>query len=269
MDPIFEGKSLRLGNTDLNTVVIDMCDIFALSAGYNYIAKDYLPVFAEKAKQNMNGWGIGFFRNGSAFVEKSSEQVMIGDQVHESFQRLARVIDSRIIVSHISCPLSGGSHSAHNNPFSLSFLDHTWIFVNLGKSQNIGQYQTVNEPRLEPEVNAARIFEYLRDHLLGRIKSYPYGSLYGTLRDVIRELLSDYPGFYTFFLTNESVLFGFSNFRRFLLMKKTKTIGDILIVTSVEERLSPEGWITLEPAKDSLGKLMVIAGPDVLYLSDI
>ncbi len=246
-----------------------MCDIFALSAGYNYSAKDYLPVFAKKAKQNMNGWGIGFFRNGSALVEKSSEQVMIGDQVHEGFQRLARVIDSRIIISHISCPLSGGSHSAHNNPFTLSFLDHTWLFVNVGKDQDIDQYQTVYKPRLEPEVSTARIFEYLRDHLLDRIKSYPYGSLYAALRDVIRELLSDYPGFYTFFLANESVLFGFSNFRRLLLMKKAESIGDILIITSVKERLSPGEWVPVKPGKKSQGKLMVIAGPDVLYLGDI
>ena len=42
-----------------------MCDIFAISAGYNYTAQDYLAVFAEKARQNMNGWGIGFFRDGA------------------------------------------------------------------------------------------------------------------------------------------------------------------------------------------------------------
>lgn len=271
---MFEGKAPKLGkayyrNLNLITVGINMCDIFALSAGHNYTAKDYLPVFAEKAKQNMNGWGIGFFRNGSALVEKSSEQVMIGDQVHEGFQRLARVIDSRIIISHISCPLSGGLHGAQNNPFSLSFLDHTWLFVNVGKNQDIERYQTVNETRLEAEVNAARIFEYLRDHLVDRMNSYPYGSLYGALRDVIRELLSDYPGFYTFFLANESVLFGFSNFRRLLLLKKTETIGDILIVTSVKERLSPGGWVPIKVGKNSLGKLMVIAGPDMLYLDDI
>ena len=195
-----------------------MCDIFALSAGHNYTAQEYLPVFAEKAKENMNGWGIGFFRESQAYVEKSSDQVFIGDQVHESFQRLARVIDSRIIVSHISCPLSGGRHSAHNNPFSLTFLDHTWLFVNVGRDQNIDQYETVNAPRVEAESKAARIFEYLRDELVKRVENYPYGSLYGVLRDCIRKLLSDYPGLYMFFLANESVLFGFSNFRRFLLL---------------------------------------------------
>ena len=246
-----------------------MCDIFALSAGYYYSAKEYLPVFAKKARQNMNGWGIGFYRDGIAFVEKSSEQVFVGDQVHESFQRLARVIDSRIIISHISCPLSGGRHSAHNNPFSLNFLDHTWLFVNVGRDQDIDQYDTVNEPRLEAEGKAARILEYLRDELVKRVGNYPYGSLYGTLREAIRQLLTDYPGLYMFFLANESVLFGFSNFRRFLLLKKSEKIGDVLIITSVGERLSSGEWIPIKPEKESLGKLMVIAGPDVLYSGDI
>lgn len=246
-----------------------MCDIFALSAGHNYTAQEYLPIFAEKAKENMNGWGIGFFRDGQAFVEKSSEQVYMGDQVHEGFQRLARVIDSRIIISHISCPLSGGQHSAHNNPFTLPFLDHIWLFVHVGREQEIDGYQTVNEPRLEADVNAARIFEYLRDQLVSHTENHPYASLYAALRECILELLSDYPGLYTFFLANESVLFGFSNFRRLLLLKKSENLGDILLITSVGERLSPEEWLTIEADENSQGMLMVVAGPDVLHYGDI
>ena len=246
-----------------------MCDIFALSAGYNYTAQDYLAVFAEKARQNMNGWGIGFFRDGQAFLEKSAEKVFDGHQVHESFQRLARVIDSRIIVSHISCPLSGGRHSAHNNPFALPFLDHIWLFVNVGRDQEIEPYRSNNEPRLEADVKAARIFEYLRDALISHMGQHPYGSLYGVLRESIRKLLSEYPGRYTFFLANESVLFGFTNFRRLQLLRKSETLGDILLVTSVGERLSPEEWLPIEPDESSLGKLLVIAGPDLLYLDDI
>ena len=246
-----------------------MCDIFALSAGHNYTAQDYLAVFAEKARRNMSGWGIGFFRDGQALVEKSAEQVFDGDQLHESFQRLARVIDSRIIVSHISCPLSGGWHSAHNNPFALPFLDHIWLFVNVGRDQEIEPYRSDNEPRLEAKVKAARIFEYLRDALVNHMGKHPYGGLYGVLRESIRELLSEYPGQYTFFLANESVLFGFTNFRRLLLLKKSEILGDILLVTSVGERLSPEEWLPIEPDESSLGKLLAIAGPDLLYLDDI
>ena len=46
-----------------------MCDILAISAGFNYTPKQYLPLFAERGRRNMNGWAIGFFREGQAVVE--------------------------------------------------------------------------------------------------------------------------------------------------------------------------------------------------------
>jgi hypothetical protein len=42
-----------------------------------------------------------------------------------------------------------------------------------------------------------------------------------------------------------------------------------LLVTSVAERLSPDEWLAIEADENSQGKLMAIAGPDVLYLDDI
>jgi predicted glutamine amidotransferase len=248
-----------------------MCDIFAISAGYNYTPQEYLPIFAEKGKQNMNGWGIGFFRNGQAFVEKSSDQVFSGDQVHKSFQRLARVIDSRIVVSHICCPLSGGHHSIDNHPFSLSFLNHVWLFVHVGRVQDIENYQTVNVPRVEAEVYPARIFEYLRDQLVSLLEKNPYASLYGALGASVGKLLSDYPGYYTFFLANESVLFAFCNFGQLMVLRESKTLGDILLVTSIGDvkDLSPKEWLSVRPEEDSPAKILVVAGPDVLYSGDI
>ena len=74
-----------------------MCELFAMSAGQHYTAQDYLPRFADKARENMSGWGIGFFREGQVHIEKSCEGIYEGDLVHDSFRRLARVIGSRII----------------------------------------------------------------------------------------------------------------------------------------------------------------------------
>ena len=48
-----------------------MCELFAMSAGQHYTAQDYLPRFADKARDNMSGWGIGFFREGQVHIEKS------------------------------------------------------------------------------------------------------------------------------------------------------------------------------------------------------
>jgi len=61
-------------------------------------------LFADKARDNMSGWGIGFFREGQVHIEKSCEGIFAGGQVQDSFQRLARVIGSRIIISISAAP---------------------------------------------------------------------------------------------------------------------------------------------------------------------
>lgn len=246
-----------------------MCDIFAISAGYNHTPKKYLPIFAEKGKQNMNGWGIGFFRDDQAFMEKSSEQVFSQDQVHESFQRLARVIDSRIIISHINCPKSGGRHTDHHHPFKLSFLDHSWLFAQVGAVKSIEEYRTTEKPRLTADVYTARIFEYLRDQMVLLHNQNPYITLYMALRISIQKLVSDYPGEYSFFLANESVLFAFCNYRQLMLLKESESMGDILLITSIKEGLSQSNWQLVMPDPQSYGELLVIAGPDVLYAGDV
>lgn len=245
-----------------------MCDIFALSAGIDYTAQQYLPIFAKKGRRNMNGWGIGFYRGNQALVEKSAEKVYNSEQVHESFQRLARVVDSRIIVSHISCPLSGGSHTAQNHPFTLSFLNHVWLFVHVGLVKGIENYQTTNEPGIDVDVYPARVFEYLRDQLISYLRYAPYEGLGRSLVKGIKNLISDYPGYYEFFLANESVLFAFCNFRSLMLLRESESYGNSLVLTSIEG-LSDNEWIAIEPEKNTLGKLLVAAGPDVLYLGDV
>jgi predicted glutamine amidotransferase len=246
-----------------------MCDILAISAGYNYTPGKYLPIFAEKGRANVNGWGIGFFREDKALVEKSPEQVFLQDQVHESFQRLARVIDSRIVISHVNCPKSGGRHSAQLHPFKLTFLDHDWLFAHVGVVENINTYQTRETPRLEADVYTARIFEYLRDQLVLLHRKNPYISVYIALRIAIQELLDDYPGNYIFFLANESFLFAFCNSRQLMVLKESESMGDILLVTSIEEGLSRTDWHPIRPEPQSQGELLVIAGPDVLYAGDV
>ena len=246
-----------------------MCDILAISAGYNYTPKNYLPIFAEKGSENMNGWGIGFFREDQALVEKSPDQVFSDQQVHESFQRLARVIDSRIIIVHVNCPKSGGHHSAQLHPFKLAFLDHDWLFAHVGVVENIDNYQTDGAPRLEADVYTARIFEYLRDQLVLLHHKNPYISVYIALRIAIQELLDDYPGSYAFFLANESFLFAFCNSRQLMVLKESESMGDILLVTSIGEGLSRIDWHPITPDPQTLGELLVIAGPDVLYAGDV
>jgi predicted glutamine amidotransferase len=246
-----------------------MCDILAISAGFNYTPKQYLPLFAERGRRNMNGWAIGFFREGQALVETSPEQVHTGCQVHESFQRLARVIDSRIIVAQVRCSLTGGHHRADAFLFTLPFLDHDWLFAHVGIVEGIQQYRTRREPRLDADAYSARIFEYLRDQLLSLYALNPYISLEDALGAGVQRLVSDYPGHYAFFLANESVIFAFCNFRHFLLLREAEVMGDILLMTTVEEGLSPNKWLPLRREEGSRGKLAVVAGSELVHVADV
>jgi hypothetical protein len=133
----------------------------------------------------------------------------------------------------------------------------------------IEDYQTRNEPRIEVEAYPARIFEFLRDQLVSYLRYTPYASLGRSLVKSIRTMLSEYPGRYSFFLANESVLFGFSNFRRLMLLRELESFGNSLVLTSTSEGLSEKEWTAIIPEKNTLGKLIAVAGPDILYLGDV
>ena len=87
-----------------------MCELFAMSAGQHYTAQDYLPLFADKARDNMSGWGIGFFREGQVHIEKSCEGIYEGD--HRARQLSAPGPGDRQPHHHLPHPLPQGRASA-------------------------------------------------------------------------------------------------------------------------------------------------------------
>ena len=243
-----------------------MCELFAMSASHSYSAQKYLPPFADKARANISGCGIGFFRDGQVHLEKSCEGIFTGDQMHDSFQRLARVIDSRIILSHIRCPKSGHRQESHAQPFTARFLDHHWLFIFTGESPELLSYQTPR-PLTAEELLAARVFEYVRDGFEAQMASWPHQSLYQGLVVAVSNLLEQYPGKYSFFLANETVLLAFFNHAEVLLFQPREVQGEALLLTTVSGGLSadPAPWHRFTNADLTRGQLLVISGPDLLY----
>ncbi|MGA8178519.1 MAG: class II glutamine amidotransferase [Desulfobacterales bacterium] len=142
-----------------------MCDLFALSANRDYSAPKSLPIFAEQAGKNLDGWGIGYFTNHHAYVEKSAKGIFVAGQLHDSFQRLARVVTSRIIICHVRLRTSGLIDECHSHPFVLEFGGYEWIFAHNGKVPAIESYKSSGIPVKEAVSDSARAIEFLRDHL--------------------------------------------------------------------------------------------------------
>ena len=164
-----------------------MCELFAMSAGQHYTAQDYLPRFADKARDNMSGWGIGFFREGQVHIEKSCEGIYEGDMVHDSFRRLARVIGSRIIISHIRCPKAGHQQESLAQPLTDHFLDHHWLFSFTGESEAGHGYDSPR-PLMRERLLAARVFEFVRDGMEAHLAASPEHSLYQGLAVTCKQL---------------------------------------------------------------------------------
>ncbi|MFZ5450895.1 MAG: class II glutamine amidotransferase [Thermodesulfobacteriota bacterium] len=247
-----------------------MCELFAMSGSQRYTAQEYLPPFADRSRGNISGWGIGFFRDGQVVIEKSHEEVFSGDQIHDSFNRLARVIDSRIILSHIRCPKSGHQKESHAQPLADEFLDHHWLFIFTGESSNLLAYRSPR-PLMREHLLAARVFEFVRDGLESGLAHQPRQSLYQVLARTCKRMIAQYPGKYMFFLANETVLLAFHNHSQVLTYQNPKTPGDLLILTTVTGGLTshPDNWCSFSQQDPQRGQILIISGADLLYLGHL
>ncbi len=242
-----------------------MCDLFALSAGTDYSAPKALPIFAARAGKNMDGWGIGFFKKHRAIVEKSAQRVYESGLVHDSFQRLARVVSSRIIVSHVRFRTSGPIDECHAHPFILRFHGHDWVFAHNGKAPLIESYLSSGARLNEAVSDSARTFEYLRDGLTTPAQSSGSpDALFELLKRATTQLVRDYPGNYNYLLTNGAVLFAFTNHRQWMLLKGSRNLEKGLLLTTLERGLSGERWVEVVRRGDSLGELLAIVGTDIV-----
>ena len=247
-----------------------MCELFAMSADQHYTAQDYLPRFADKARDNMSGWGIGFFREGQVHIEKSCDGIYEGDLVHDSFRRLARVIGSRIIISHIRCPNAGHQQESLAQPLTDHFLDHDWLFSFTGESGSGHGYDSPR-PLMRERLLAARVFEFVRDGLEAHLAVAPEHGLYQALAVTCKQLISRYPGKYTFFLANETVLFVFLNHGEIRTYHPPEARGESLVLTTVAGGLTrdPELWFTYPNEDPNRGQILIISGADLLHQGQV
>ena len=108
--------------------------------------------------------------------------------MHDSFQRLARVIDSRIIISHIRCPKAGHQQESLAQPLTDHFLEHHWLFSFTGESDGHG-YDSPR-PLMRERLLAARVFEFVRDGMEAHQADSPDQSLYQGLAVTCKELIT-------------------------------------------------------------------------------
>jgi predicted glutamine amidotransferase len=244
-----------------------MCEILAMSAAPAFIPRDYSPPFGDAAPASLTGWGLGFFRNGQALVEKSAAG---GEPPYDAFRRLSRVVESPIILAHLRYLKSGQPPGALVQPLSDHFLDHDWLFTFTGESAKVGGYLSPR-PLMDQECRAARVFEFIRDEITGGLEADPHQSLYQVLALAAKKLITSYPGEYIFFLANEGMLFAFLNHSQVRFGRLPAIGGEAGILTAGSGDLlkDPEQWVTFANRDPSRGQILIISGADLLYLGHL
>lgn len=242
-----------------------MCDLFALSAATNFSAPKALPLFASRASNNMDGWGIGYFRKGRALMEKSAQRVYMPRRVHDSYQRLARLVSSRIIISHVRFRTSGPVDECHAHPFILRFCGSDWLFAHNGKAPAIEDYRTQGEGIAGAVSDSARAFEYLRDQMvfLHRRSAAPL-PLLDLVCQGTAHMIEEYPGNYNYLLSNGLVIFAFTNHRQFMVLKGSRELEGGLLLTTLAEGLSDERWLRMAKSSRAQGLMLAVSGTDVV-----
>jgi len=246
-----------------------MCDLFALCAVHSHCAASSLPLFAARGRRNVHGWGIGFFRRSLPVVEKSGDRVFRDGQLHGSFQRLARVVSSPIILAHIRYKSSGKVDECHAHPFALDFWGQSWIFAHNGEAGAIEPYQSRHLPLLEAGSDSARAFEFLRDYFADAAPRRLHLTFLQVLEAALVDLIRQYPGEYNFLLSNGQVIWAFTNHRQFLVLKGSQKLEDALLLTTIAEGLSPENWQQFSRQEGTWGKILLIAGGDLVLAEDL
>ena len=109
----------------------------------------------------------------------------------------------------------------------------------------------------------------MRDYFTDAEPRRPHTPFEVILREALVQLLQRYPGGYNFLLTNGQVIWAFTNHRQFLLLKGSEKLEDALLLTTIEEGLSSENWQRLAAPEGSSGKLLLIAGGDLVLSADL
>ena len=246
------------------------CDLFLLSSHFPWSAERSLDSFVQLGRRNIDGWGIGSYRNGRANVVKSELSANNGGEVSREFSVAMNAISSEIVLGHLRLTSSGGNNAANNHPFKLNFLGYDWLMIHNGTGRRINEIVPHDERLLINSTNdSARAFEYLRKSIIAYYCSDPKKSLIEAVRNAYTKLLENDPnGSYNIILTNGYLSWCFIHWRPFYVLNREKELGNVSLISTIKLN-NYEEWIEFKPSAKNRAKMLVFSGHSLVLNGDV
>jgi predicted glutamine amidotransferase len=246
------------------------CDLFLLSSHQPYGADRSLPEFARRGEQNVHGWGIGWYANDTAQVLRSAEPALERGDPSREFAGAVEAVSSPVILGHLRLKSRGAARPQNNHPFKLRFLGYDWLLIHNGTASRHAQLVPVAERLiLDSDSDSPRVFEFLRQHIIDYCSHDPRKSLVEACRSAFSDLLDlDPQGGFNVILSNGHLTFAFIHYRRFYLLRREKTGGDVALLSTI--RLADaEEWIEFPHPSGNDAKMLVFSGHTLVVNSRV
>ena len=222
-----------------------MCDLFGLSCNEEDRATKSLPKFANEFANpnstyehpNLDGWGIAYFDNNVAFVEKASEyntrkgESSFAAAENKKFFDAVDEARSTNIIAHVRRTSGASVCELNCHPFKYRYHERDWIFAHNGYVTNGFERHSSASGDTDSETIFQKMMGYVDEYMRrGRIHG-----LYPAMKKAIRQILNDYPGIkLNFLMSDGNMHYAFSHYdhKPMYIQRNIKGYGNAILLST-------------------------------------
>ena len=217
-----------------------MCDLFAMSCNTEDRATNSLPRFARFATGNPHGWGLGWYEDGQARIEREPCRADFSEHFYDSIEQ-AR---SANMIAHVRYATHGVHTTCNCHPFKRNYRGRDWIFAHNGWVDGVEIHKMS-----EGETDSEQIFNLIMDEIETYQNRGKIRGTYPALKHAIGVVFDRYGEDINLnlFISDGNKLYAYHHYpgKPIYLIRRSKEYGSAALVSTQE--LTGEDWITLEP----------------------
>jgi len=203
-------------------------------------ATSSLPRFARFATGNPHGWGLGWYEDGQARIEREPCRADFSEHFYDSIEQ-AR---SANMIAHVRYATHGVHTTCNCHPFKRNYRGRDWIFAHNGWVDGVEIHQMS-----EGETDSEQIFNLIMDEIETYQNRGKIRGTYPALKHAIGVVFERYGEDINLnlFISDGNKLYAYHHYpgKPIYLIRRSKEYGSAALVSTQE--LTGEDWITLEP----------------------
>lgn len=236
-----------------------MCELLGLSSQRPVNRAAILSRFGELSTSNPDGWGVAYYLNGKAVIEREASSANGSPR----FRRVIQEAVSRIFIAHVRSATQGEICTENCHPFRRSAFQRDWIFAHNGTIDRIPPHSLSGGT-----TDSERAFLRMIDDIEAYVHRSDFHGLYPGIKDSIRRLFERFTRGITFnfLLSDGSVLYAFNHYPEkplFISLREREGENAIAISTSMLKSEDFPEWKRIPEER-----VMLITDGRVLVLSD-